>query len=232
MNVISSDWSERHKELNKIIRKADFLPQAIEITLDLHSELHTSEVSGLKCKNAVDELLRDLQEREYAIMPTSKDETMAWAVWHIARIEDLTMNILVNNASQVFNESWKERMQVSVSDTGNAMTDEEIMQFSKQVCVRELLSYRSAVGSKSREIVWQLKPDDMKRKVSPESISRILKEGGVTEQENSRWLLDFWGKKDVAGILLMPLTRHQTCHLNDCYKWKEVIRRRNSFFAI
>ncbi|MDR1547029.1 MAG: hypothetical protein LBT06_00340 [Hungatella sp.] len=27
---------------------------------------------------------------EYAIMPTGKEETMAWVLWHIARIEDLT----------------------------------------------------------------------------------------------------------------------------------------------
>lgn len=28
-------------------------------------------------------------------MPTLKDETIAWVLWHIARIEDLIMGILV-----------------------------------------------------------------------------------------------------------------------------------------
>lgn len=32
------------------------------------------------------------------------------------------------------------------------------------------------------------------------------------------------GKKDVAGILLIPLTHHVMLHLNDCCKWKEYIR--------
>jgi hypothetical protein len=44
---------------------------------------------------------------------------------------------------------------------------------------------------------------------------------GVTEHKDSVWLLDFWGKKTVAGILLMPITRHQIVHLNDCIKLKE-----------
>lgn len=230
MNVVSPDWSERHKALSGIIRKAEEFPNAVETVLDLHSELHTARVSGLNRENAVDLLWKDLQPEEYAVMPTAKDETIAWAVWHIARIEDLTMNLLVAEASQVFDDSWQKRMNVSVRDTGNAMSDEEIMNFSRNIRTGELLRYRDEVGIRSREIVRSLKPADMKRRVSPESVSRILAEGGVTRQENSAWLLDFWGKKDVAGILLMPLTRHETLHLNDCWKWKQSIRTRKRFF--
>jgi hypothetical protein len=32
----------------------------------------------------------------------------------------------------------------------------------------------------------------------------IADEGGVLDHEVSKGLLDFWGKKDVAGIILMP----------------------------
>ena len=189
-------------------------------------------MSALERENAVDMLWKDLPPNEYAVMPTPKDETIAWAVWHIARIEDLTMNLLVAGGPQVFGDSWQERMHVSVRDTGNAMSDGEIMDFIKTIRTAELLRYRDAVGMRSREIVRSLKPEDMRRKVSPESVSRILAEGGVTRQKDSVWLLDFWGKKDVAGILLMPLTRHQTLHLNDCFQWKKAIRTRKTFFAV
>jgi hypothetical protein len=56
--------------------------------------------------------------------------------------------------------------------------------------------------------------------MKPESVGRILDEGGVTGHKDSLWLLDFWGKKTVAGILLMPITRHQILHLNDSMKLK------------
>lgn len=232
MDVVPSNWSSCHKELNKVIRKKENSTSVIEMILDLHKELHTSKVSQSKDNNTIDTLFGDLQRNEYAIMPTSKDETIAWAIWHIARIEDLTMNILVKNDTQIFDEAWKKRMHITISDTGNAMTDDEIMNFSKQVCIDELLAYRNVVGIKSREIIKTLRPGDMKRRISPEGISRILHEGGVTEQADSIWLLDFWAKKDVAGIILMPLTRHQTLHLNDCYKWKNIIRVRKKFYAI
>jgi hypothetical protein len=230
VDIVAIDWSQRHKELNGIIRKAELFSKAVEMTLSLHEELHTAKV-GI-ADNPVDRLFEDLTQGDYAVMPTAKDETIAWAVWHIARIEDLTMNILVNNDAQVYNETWKKRLKVTVTDTGNAMTDDEIMAFSRQVCAAELLNYRAAVGIKSREILRKLTAADMKRKVSPDSIDRLLHEGGVTEQADSRWLLDFWGKKDVAGILLMPLTRHQTLHLNDCYRWKEHIRGKKKCFAV
>jgi hypothetical protein len=59
--------------------------------------------------------------------------------------------------------------------------------------------------------------------MNPESVRRILAEGGVTGHKDSVWLLDFWGKKTVAGILLMPVTRHQILHLNDSMKLKEKV---------
>jgi len=228
MNIVSSDWNDRHKALGQLIRNSDFFFQAVDSALALHAELHRAAVSALKDPNAVDTLFEDITPIECAVMPTQKDETIAWAVWHIARIEDLTMNLLVNNGSQVFDDDWQKRIGTPVRDTGNAMGDDEILSFSRQIFFKDLLQYRDAVGIRSREILRALQPGDMKRKITPENIARILAEGGVTPHADSVWLLDFWGKKDVAGILLMPLTRHQTLHLNDCSLWKKSIRRKAS----
>jgi hypothetical protein len=223
--------SEQHKELNKIIRKKDSIENAKELFLELHGKLHLSSVSN-SIKNEVDELLEDLTVQEYAIMPSIKDETIAWVLWHIARIEDLTMNILINNDNQIFNDEWKKRLNVTITDTGNALSDDEIMQLSKDINITELLNYRNAVGKQTRTIVNKFLADDMKRKIEKGSLDRILQEGGVTNQEQSIWLLDFWSKKDVAGLLLMPPTRHVMLHLNDCSKWKKEIRTKRKFFRV
>lgn len=151
-------------------------------------------VSGNE-RNEVDELVGDLREDEYAIMPTAKDETIAWVLWHISRIEDLTMNILVNGEKQIFNEDWQTRMNSPIRDTGNALSDNQIIQLSKSLRIQELLEYRNEVGRKSREIIRTLSPDDIRRKIPTQRISRILEEGGITNHEDSIWLLDFWAKK-------------------------------------
>jgi len=229
MKYFGESLSEKHKELNSIIRQSNKSEQTKELFLEIHARLHLSEISGTS-PNEVDSLISDLSGNEYFIMPTSKDETIAWVLWHIARIEDITMGILVADGEQLFDEVWRKVINVSVTDTGNAMTDDEIMSLSKNINVEGLLNYRNKVGDRTREIVRALTQDDMKRKVQPKALEKILCEGGVTKQKDSIWLLDFWGKKDTAGILLMPPTRHVMLHLNDCCKWKEYIRTKKKFY--
>ena len=223
--------SEKHKELNSIIRKKDYIDEAKEIFLYIHAELNQSSVYGTS-KNEVDLLLEDLKDYEYAIMPGSKDESIAWVIWHIARIEDLTMNLLVNRGEQVFSREWQERLNVGIKDTGNALTDEEIIKLSSEINITQILEYRKAVAIRTREIVKSLGQEDMKRNIDKKDLDRIYNAGGVTGQEDSIWLLDFWGGKDVAGILLMPPTRHVILHLNSCCRWKEEIRTRGRYYMI
>ena len=223
MKYFGEGLSEQHKELGKIVRKKDGFEAAVLLFLELHGKLHLSEISNGDL-NEVDLLLNDISPQAYYTMPTLKDETIAWALWHIARIEDLAMNILVGATEQIFDYNWKEKMNTPISDTGNALTDDEIVSLSKNLCISELIAYRNAVGKRTQEIVKGLSAEDMKRKVSTKALEKIRVEGGVTEQANSIWLLDYWGKKDVAGILLMPPTRHIIMHLNDCCKWKQQIQ--------
>lgn len=231
MKYFGAGLSDAHKALNKIIRKEDQLEEAKTLFLDIHKKLHLSNISEGE-ENETDNLIGDLKEWEYAVMPTSKDETIAWVLWHTARIEDLTMGILTAGEDQIFNDTWRRNMNAPVTDTGNAMSDDEIMELSKSLRIEELLQYRSAVGTRTRQIVERLNPEDMTRKVSLKLLDKVRLEGGVTEAEESSWLLDFWGKKDVAGLLLMPPTRHVMLHLNDCCKWKEAIRTKKKFFRV
>ena len=223
MKYFGNRLSELHKELSAIIRNPLKLEDAKQLFYDLHAKLHLSQVSE-SAPNEVDALLNDLAPHEYCIMPSSKDETIAWVLWHISRIEDLTMSILVAEDHQLFDDDWKVRLNAIITDTGNALTDDEIIELSKQLDINTLIAYRNAVGKRTRSFVNSLSANDMKRRVSANGINEIKMVGGVTNQDESLWLLDYWGKKDLAGLLLMPPTRHLIMHLNDCCKWKLQIR--------
>jgi hypothetical protein len=62
--------------------------------------------------------------------------------------------------------------------------------------------------------------NDINRKVEKRHLDKILQNGGLIDDPKSVWLLDFWGKKNVLGLIMMPITRHQIVHLNDCFKIK------------
>jgi hypothetical protein len=169
-------------------------------------------------------LLAGLADEDYSVMPTEKDETIAWHLWHIARIEDLTGNLLIMEQAQIFNDEWMAKLNVTVKDTGNAMTDGQIIDFSKQVRKPELINYRNAVGRRTREILRSLTPRDLKRKPGAACLARLVSEGGLLEVKDSIWLKDFWGKHTVAGLILLPLTRHHMMHLPDSFAIKQFVK--------
>lgn len=215
-------WNENIKKLRDIILKQDKLSESIELCLWLHSMVHLSEMSGISIKTFEDELWEGLDEDTFKTAVKDEGRTIAYNLWHITRIEDITMNILVAENKQVFNnENWKKRINANIVDTGNALTENEIMEFSQGINMQELKNYRIAVGRKTREIIKGLKPHDMKRKFEKQSLRQILNEGAVANADKAKWLVDFWGRKNVAGIILMPATRHQVVHINEALSAKK-----------
>ena len=213
-------WNPKQAQLREALSDAKRFDEAIKLCLELHGIVHSRGVSGLSRPTYYDEIWDGLSREAFVAMPTPKDATIAWNIWHIARIEDITANLLIRDGKQIMDDTWLKRLGVNVRDTGNAMTDEEITDFSRRVDMDALRRYRDAVGTRTRDILSSLEPQDLKRKIKPESLARILREGGVSEHKDSIWLLDFWGRKNVAGILLMPITRHQIVHLNDSMRLK------------
>lgn len=227
MISVTTLWNPKQALLREIIKKPDKFDEAIKLCLEMHALVHTSEMSGINIRTFEDELWDALDELSFRTMSTAKDVTIAWNIWHLTRIEDITANILIAGDTQVITRGhWLDKMNVTVCDTGNAMTDEEIEALSSAINMKELRSYRIAVGKKTREIIKQLQVSDLRRKMETARLQRIFDEGGVLKVEGSKWLVDFWSKKTIAGILLMPITRHQIVHINDSLKLIEKCKRK------
>lgn len=222
MFSVAEQWNPKQKLLKNIMLKEDKFKETIDLILDLHSMVHTRDMSGGDIQTLEDELWDGLDEKAFSSMPTKDDVTIAWNEWHITRIEDLTVNILIADETQEFIcHNWPAKLNIEVTDTGNAMSDDEIIDFSQKVSMDELRKYRMAVGRKTRDVIQKLKPDDLKKKVRKDRLDRVFNEGGVLDVKDSKWLLDFWGQKNIAGLILMPVTRHQVVHLNDSLKLKK-----------
>lgn len=188
-----------HKELNKIIRKAEMLETSKKLFINLYLEL----------KNQIDNLFKELKN--------SANENIIWNLWHIIRIEDLTVNILIRERESILNKKLKNELNISITDTGNSLSKEEIKKLAENINIYKLKYYSDKVGEKTINLIKRLKAEDMKRKINKISLEKIIIEGGVSK--DNLWLIDYWGKKDIAGLLLMPLSRHIIVHLNQCYKY-------------
>lgn len=224
MSDIIQDYNLKVDELRRLIKLRRPFNEAIELALAMHAITHRGIISNSELPTYCDALLNGLTNEDYSIMPTAEDETIAWHLWHIARIEDLVGNLLIMEQDQIFNDSWMSRLNIDIKDTGNAMSDDEIICFSKQVNKDELINYRDEVGIQTRKILLSLTPDDLKRKPKTEQLEQIVHEGGLLEIKESIWLKDFWGRHTVSGLILLPLTRHHMMHLPNSYAIKKFIK--------
>jgi hypothetical protein len=224
MSNIGQYWNPKQALLRQALKEGQ-IEEARILLCELHSAVHSSEIYETLSPSYMDEIWEGLSEKDFRTMPSTNDVTIAWNIWHITRIEDITANILIANTEQILNDEWLKKLNISIKDTGNAMSDEEIISFSDGIDLKELRNYRNSVGTRTKQIIESLKQEDLKYKFKQSQMSRILTEGGVIEHSESVWLLDFWSKKTVAGILLMPITRHQIVHLNDCRKLKSKCNR-------
>jgi hypothetical protein len=228
MFSMSMDWNPKQAALRESLPKSDRFDETIRLCLELHGLVHSGNVTIQKRPTPLDELFDGLTKEAFSVMPSPKDTTIAWNIWHITRIEDITANILINDGKQVLNNTWLKKLKSSICDTGNAMTKNEIKNWSKFLNMEMLRRYRNEVGQRTQSILKNLTFPDLKQKMKLESVNRILAEGGVTSHKDSIWLLDFWGKKAVAGILLMPITCHQIIHLSGSMKLKQkILKQRN-----
>lgn len=148
-----------------------------------------------------------------------KNENIIWNLWHIMRIEDLIVNILICEKESILNEKLKNELNISITDTGNSLTKEEIKKFAKNINIKKLKYYSDKISKNTINLIKRLKAEDIKRKINKINLEKIINGCGVTK--DNLWLIDYWSKKDIAGLLLMPLSRHIIVHLNQCYKYIE-----------
>ena len=205
-------WNEQFKILQDKWPKPNNFEQCINIFLILHGMVHSLQISSLDF-SFEDELWGKMNEVAFRRL-IKGEQSIVWKLWHCARIEDITMNILLANNSQVLtNGGWAEKLGVNFYDTGNAMDENEIKQLSNSIDINALRGYRDAVGLKTIEIVRGLNTEQLKKKVGPSRLQRLLDEGAVVSE--AKGLLDYWGKKTYSGLLLMPASRHIFVHLNE-----------------
>jgi hypothetical protein len=212
-------WNKQQGRLREALEDPDRHRDAIQLFLDQHAMVHSEKMGQSGLWSFADEILDDMTGEQICRIPPNSEHSVAWLLWHMARIEDVTMNLLVAGQSQLFiRENWPERLGVTVRNTGNAMDEEWVRQLSAAVDIKALQDYRLAVGRRTREIIEGLRPEQLKQKVDPARLQQVLDEGAVVPE--AQGLIDYWGRRTIAGLLLMPPTRHNFIHLNEALRLK------------
>lgn len=219
MEAYRKAWNRRQTQFRDLLRSYTDHEAAMAIFRSQHAQLHSAEMSGTEPWSFEDWICDSLGEAEYRQVPTGYVHSLAWILWHVARIEDVTMNMLVAGRAQVFTEGgWMKRMGVDIRHTGNAMDAAAVEALSTAFDLAALRAYRQAVGRRTQQIASRLGLEALQEKVDPVRLEQVRAEGTVVEAASE--VLDYWSTRDIAGLLLMPATRHVFLHFNEALRLK------------
>lgn len=218
-------WNQEHQKLQRALSANDH-QKAIELFLNQHAMVHSGKMSKTKLWSFEDEILNDMTEEQIRCIPPGGGHSIAWILFHLARIEDITMNMLVAGTPQLFlREDWVKKLNVSALcvHSANQMDDASVATLSTQIDIGALRTYRQTVGRRTREIIKRLKPEEFKQKVEASRLQKVMDEGALLPEAIE--ILNYWSKRTIAGLLLMPPTRHNFLHLNEAGRIKAKLQR-------
>ena len=215
---MNKDWSELNKTMQSQIKKKDTFDDGIATLFELRNNLWSTILSY---KN---ELKReDFDKIPYINADGYHSKTIAYSLWHIFRIEDIVAHTLIKGDEQVFfAKDYQKKTGSPIITTGNELVKQEIADFSGQLDLDALYSYISDVKKSTEKILKGMSFEDTKKKISDDRRKELEKLGVVSEDESAIWLIDYWCKKDVRGLIQMPFSRHWIMHIEAC----ERIRRK------
>lgn len=206
-------WNEQQQHLRQALQEPNRHTEAIALFLEQHALLHATEVAQLEWSFPT-AIVAGLSDEQWRRLPHGHEHSIAWSLWHVARIEDVTMNLLMAGSDQLLHrDSWLERLKISARDCGNEMSSAEIIDLSRHINIDALWAYRYAVGQRTRAIVQTISAAELKQAVAAERLQRVKGEGALMEAAYG--IADYWGNHPKSNLLLMPGTRHIMVHLNE-----------------
>jgi hypothetical protein len=216
-------WNDQHALLRRLLMKEQDYAAALPVFLDHHGQVHSAKMRA-NVYSFQDEVLDGLTPQQLRYCSPKMPHAVVWKLWHIARIEDVTMNLLLADSDQILHSgNWLDRLEIDRVSVGNEMSDAEIAELSTAINVKALLDYRLAVGKRTRSLVRRLEADILWQPPAPDRLQRLFAEGAVLDQAS--WLRDYWGGHAAANLLLMPASRHCLVHLNEIDRMRSKLQR-------
>lgn len=189
-----------------------------DLYLVQHARAHSVTMAGGVPSNQ-DIALRDLTPAQICKRPIPGVNSLAFVLWHTTRAEDIGVNVIVANRTQIFDEgSWGDRLKITRRDLGSGMTYDEVDTFNTQIDVEALLEYRVAVGRRTQEVVRGLDLAVLSEPIDGAVVQRLREQGAFGPY--AEFVVQRWEGKNKEYTLMHTVLAHAFVHMGEC----EVLR--------
>ena len=108
--------------------------------------------------------LNGLSDDELSWRPTLESNTIDWMVWHMARVEDNLINVVLQRQDPIWErDGWGERLGISYNGAGAGMTMDEIRDMGRINVPAVMEYYRSIRNATSDYFTNVMREDDLSR---------------------------------------------------------------------
>ena len=107
---------------------------------------------------------RNGTDEQLHFVPEAGSHSIAWCLWHTARVEDLIVNARIREQPQVWSDEWAERIGLPSEGFGNGQPDEEAQQV-RITDMEAFTEYQEAVWKQTAEFLDALSDDDLEREM-------------------------------------------------------------------
>jgi hypothetical protein len=111
-------------------------------------------------------------------------------------------------------EAWEGRLGVAARDIGTEMAADEVATFSSAVDLLALRAYFTAVGTRTREVVGALHPEELDEVVDPGYLHRVIDREGLLGLR-AGWVRLYWEGKTKGWFLAQLGLAHQWAHMGE-----------------
>ena len=147
--------------------------------------------------------------------PHPRVNSIAWNLWHIARVEDAGINRFVVDRPQVLDEGgWMEQMSLPWRHHGSGMTFAEVDELSQRVDLPALHGYLEAVRTRTRQMVTELDWGALDATMAADRLRTILVDEGLAHSHAEELLANYQGWTKGKCLMNFGLT-HPYQHVGE-----------------
>ncbi len=148
------------------------------------------------------------------VRPGGAGNSIAWLVWHLARVEDIVINTIVRGTPQILLAGeWAARMRVADPRVGTGFEEAEVEGLSRAIDVAALDGYWQAVRRATDD--WLASVPAGFFDTVPDVRARLSAIQPIAPPKAQEGLIGFWSGRPASFLVRFPLIDHGFLHLGE-----------------
>jgi hypothetical protein len=147
--------------------------------------------------------------------PHPRVNSIAWNLWHLARVEDAGVSRFVADLPQLLDDGGRaEKLNIPWRHHGSGMTFDEVDELNQRINLPALREYSHAVAERTRQVVVSVVLDELNTVLTLDRVRQIVVDEGLGHSDPAGLVTNYTGWTKGKCLMNFALT-HSYQHLGE-----------------